>query len=42
MISPVRDGRLAARKWGRRTVITYSALKQFLGGLPLLRLPPPP
>ncbi len=38
----IRDGRLEARKWGRRTVITYDALQRFLGGLPLLRLPPPP
>jgi excisionase family DNA binding protein len=36
----IRDGRLEARKWGRRTVITYAALQRFLGGLPLLRLPP--
>ena len=38
----IRDGRLEARKWGRRTVITYDALQQFLGCLPLLRLPPQP
>jgi excisionase family DNA binding protein len=35
----IRDGRLEARKWGRRTVITYDALQQFLGNLPRLRLP---
>lgn len=38
----IRDGRLEARKWGRRTVITYAALQQFLCGLPLLRLRRPP
>ena len=35
----IRDGRLEARKWGRRTVITYDALQQFLANLPRLRLP---
>ena len=38
----IRDGRLEARKWGRRTVITHGALQQFLDGLPLLRLPTMP
>jgi len=37
----IRDGRLEARKWGRRTLITYVALQRFLNGLPPLRLPPP-
>jgi excisionase family DNA binding protein len=37
----IRDGRLEARKWGRRTLITYDALQRFLNGLPSLRLPPP-
>jgi excisionase family DNA binding protein len=37
----IRDGRLEARKWGRRTLITYDALQRFLNGLPPLRLPPP-
>ena len=36
----IRDGRLEARKWGRRTVITYDALQQFLANLPRLQLPP--
>jgi excisionase family DNA binding protein len=30
----IRDGRLEARKWGRRTIITYEALKRFLDALP--------
>ena len=38
----IREGRLDARKWGRRTVVTYDALERFLSGLPLLRLPPAP
>ena len=37
----IRDGRLEARKWGRRTLITFDALQYFLNGLPPLRLPPP-
>jgi len=36
----IRDGRLEARKWGRRTLITDEALQQFLNGLPPLQLPP--
>ena len=36
----IRDGRLEARKWGRRTLITYEALQRFLNGLPPLQLPP--
>jgi hypothetical protein len=31
----IRDGRLEARKWGRRTIITYEALRRFLDALPL-------
>jgi excisionase family DNA binding protein len=37
----IRDGRLEARKWGRRTIITYEALSRFIDALPALRLPPP-
>jgi excisionase family DNA binding protein len=36
----IREGRLEARKWGRRTIITYEALRRFLDGLPPLQLPP--
>ena len=36
----IRDGRLEARKLGRRTLITYDALQKFLNGLPPLQLPP--
>jgi excisionase family DNA binding protein len=36
----IREGRLEARKWGRRTLITYDALQRFLNGLPQLHLPP--
>jgi excisionase family DNA binding protein len=35
----IRDGRLEARKWGRRTLVTHEALQRFLNGLPPLRLP---
>ena len=38
--SAIREGRLEARKWGRRTLITYDALLRFLKGLPPLQLPP--
>jgi excisionase family DNA binding protein len=38
--SAIRDGRLEARKWGRRTLITDEALQRFLNGLPPLQLPP--
>jgi excisionase family DNA binding protein len=30
----IRDGRLVARKLGRRTIITDDDLRQFLAGLP--------
>jgi excisionase family DNA binding protein len=30
----IRDGRLVARKLGRRTIITDEDLRQFLAGLP--------
>ena len=36
----IRQGRLEARKWGRRTLITHDALRRFLNGLPPLQLPP--
>jgi len=36
----IREGRLEARKWGRRTLITYDALQRFINGLPPLQLPP--
>jgi excisionase family DNA binding protein len=36
----IREGRLKARKWGRRTLITTEALRRFLDGLPPLELPP--
>ena len=35
----IRDGRLQARKWGRRTLITCDALRRFLDNLPPLQLP---
>ena len=38
--SAIREGRLQARKWGRRTLITTDALRRFLDGLPPLELPP--
>jgi excisionase family DNA binding protein len=34
----LRDGRLEARKWGRRTLITYEALERFINSLPALQL----
>jgi excisionase family DNA binding protein len=36
----IREGRLNARKAGRRTLITADALRSFLNSLPTLRLPP--
>jgi excisionase family DNA binding protein len=36
----IRDHRLAAVKYGRRTLITHDALRRFLNGLPPLQLPP--
>jgi excisionase family DNA binding protein len=36
----IREGQLVARKWGRRTLITYEALHRFINGLPPLQLPP--
>jgi excisionase family DNA binding protein len=38
----IRDGKLVARKYGRRTLITAEALQAFLNGLPPLQLPPKP
>lgn len=34
----IRDGRLDARKWGRRTIISALSLNLFLQDLPLLNL----
>lgn len=34
----IRDGRLTARKLGRRTIITHDALERFLQALPPLQL----
>ena len=36
----IRDGRLQARKAGRRTLITADALRNFIDSLPPLKLPP--
>jgi excisionase family DNA binding protein len=36
----IRDGRLEARKWGRRTLIPYDAFYRFIDELPSLQLPP--
>jgi excisionase family DNA binding protein len=36
----IRDGRLEAKKFGRRTLITCDALQNFVNALPSLRLPP--
>lgn len=36
----IRDGRLKARKWGRRTLIPYDAFHRFIDELPSLQLPP--
>lgn len=36
----IRGGRLEARKWGRRTIITQEAFDRFLKELPILQLPP--
>jgi excisionase family DNA binding protein len=36
----VREGRLEAKKLGRRTLITADALRRFLDALPPLQLPP--
>jgi excisionase family DNA binding protein len=36
----IKDGRLEARKFGRRTIITLDALERFLCALPPLELPP--
>jgi excisionase family DNA binding protein len=35
----IRDGRLEAKKLGRRTIITETALRRFLDDLPALQLP---
>ena len=36
----VRQGKLEAKKLGRRTLITADALRRFLDALPPLQLPP--
>jgi excisionase family DNA binding protein len=36
----VREGKLEAKKMGRRTLITADALRRFLDALPPLQLPP--
>jgi excisionase family DNA binding protein len=36
----IREGRLAAKKIGRRTLITADALDTFIENLPALHLPP--
>jgi excisionase family DNA binding protein len=36
----IREKRLVARKWGRRTIITDTDLQAFLASLPALDLPP--
>jgi excisionase family DNA binding protein len=36
----IREGRLEARKLGRRTIITADALDRFLAALPPLKLTP--
>ena len=38
--SAVRDGKLEAKKMGRRTLVTADALRRFLDALPPLQLPP--
>jgi excisionase family DNA binding protein len=39
LYAAIRDGRLEAKKFGRRTLITIDALRRFLDGLPPLQLP---
>ena len=34
----IREKRLVARKWGRRTIITDAALRTFLDSLPIVTL----
>ena len=36
----VRQGKLEAKKMGRRTLVTADALRRYLDDLPSLRLPP--
>lgn len=36
----VRQGKLEAKKMGRRTLVTADALRRYLDGLPSLQLPP--
>jgi excisionase family DNA binding protein len=38
--SAIREGKLEAKKMGRRTLVTDGALRRFLDALPPLHLPP--
>ena len=38
--SAVREGKLEAKKMGRRTLVTADALRRYLDNLPSLQLPP--
>jgi excisionase family DNA binding protein len=38
--SAVREGKLEAKKMGRRTLVTADALRRYLDSLPSLQLPP--
>jgi excisionase family DNA binding protein len=38
LYAAIRDGRLQAKKLGRRTLVTHDALQQFLDALPPLNL----
>ena len=35
----IREGKLEAKKYGRRTIITAASLERFIADLPPLRLP---
>ena len=38
--SAVREGKLEAKKMGRRTLVTADALRRYLDSLPSFQLPP--
>ena len=38
--SAIREGKLEAKKMGRRTLVTAEALRLYLKNLPSLQLPP--
>ena len=38
----IREGKLVARKYGKRTIITADDAEQFIAALPRLELPPAP